>query len=124
MKKEYILGRQKAERKALLKNLGKQLILHKRIITTLAKAKALRMFIEPIITKGKNDTTHMRRQVFACFQDKEPVKELFNEISHKIADRNGGYTKIVRLPKRLGDGASMALIELVDYSLQQGAVVQ
>ena len=116
MHKRYILGRKSAHRKALLTNLSKGLITHKKVITTLAKAKALRKFIEPILTKSKKDTTHTRRLVFSFFQDKEPVKTLFNDIAHRIANRPGGYTRIIRLPKRAGDNADMALIELVDYS--------
>ena len=105
-----------AHRKALLTNLAKVLILHKRINTTLAKAKALRKFVEPILTKAKNDTTHSRRVVFSYFQDKVPVKELFNDIALKIVDRPGGYTRIIRLGNRLGDNAEMCMIELVDYN--------
>ncbi|MEM7173800.1 MAG: 50S ribosomal protein L17 [Bacteroidota bacterium] len=115
-KKIKSLKRNSAERKALLTNLAKSLIAHKRIKTTLAKAKVLRSFIEPIITKSKVDSMHNRRQVFASFQDKKPVKTLFNEIAFKIADRPGGYTRTIRLNTRLGDGAQMALIELVDYN--------
>jgi large subunit ribosomal protein L17 len=97
------------------------LILHKRIFTTVAKAKALRKFIEPIITKSKQDSTHARRVVFSHFQDKEPVKILFNEIAYKIGDRPGGYTRIIKMGNRLGDNAEMCMIELVDYNelLQQ-----
>lgn len=119
MKKQYVLGRKKGHRKALLTNLGKKLIIHKRIITTLAKAKALKPFIEPILTKSKKDTVHSRRQVFAHFQDKVPTKTLFNDIAPRIADRPGGYTRIIHLPRRAGDNAEMAMIELVDYSIQQ-----
>lgn len=119
MKKQYVLGRKKAHRKALLANLGKNLIIHKRIITTLAKAKALKPFIEPILTKSKTNTTHSRRQVFARFQDKVPTKTLFTDIAPRIADRPGGYTRIIHLPKRAGDNADMAMIELVDYSRKQ-----
>ena len=115
-KKFNHLSRPSAHRKALLANLAKALILHKRINTTLAKAKALRKFIEPILTKVKNDTTHARRVVFSYFQDKVPVKELFNDIAPKIADRPGGYTRIIRLGNRLGDNAEMCMIELVDYN--------
>ena len=110
------LSRPAAHRKALLANLAKALILHKRINTTVAKAKALRKFIEPILTKAQNDTTHARRVVFSHFQDKVPVKELFNEIAPKIIDRPGGYTRIIRLGNRLGDNAEMCMIELVDYN--------
>ena len=115
-KKIKSLKRNAAERKALLTNLAKSLIRHKRIKTTLTKAKVLRSFIEPIITKAKVDSMHNRRQVFAHFQDKNPVKTLFNEIAFKVADRPGGYTRIIRLNPRLGDAAEMALIELVDYN--------
>ena len=99
------LSRPAAHRKALLTNLAKSLILYKRINTTVAKAKALRKFVEPILTKAKQDTTHSRRVVFSYFQDKVPVKELFNEIALKLADRPGGYTRIIRLGNRLGDNA-------------------
>mgnify|MGYP001801259754 CR=1 FL=1 len=115
-KKYNHLSRPAAHRKALLMNLAKALILHKRINTTVAKAKALRKFIEPLLTKAKKDTTHARRVVFAQFQDKEPVKELYNNIASKIAARPGGYTRIIRLGNRLGDNAEMCLIELVDYN--------
>lgn len=116
MKKQYTLGRTQGHRKALLKNLGIQLIMHKRLTTTLTKAKALRPFVEAIITKSKKDTTHHRRQVFARFQSKYATSALFNEIAPRISDRPGGYTRIIRLPNRLGDNANMALIELVDFS--------
>ena len=115
-KKFNHLSRPAAHRKALLANLAKSLILHKCINTTVAKAKALRKFVEPILTKAKQDDTHSRRVVFAHFQDKAPVKELFNEIAPKIADRPGGYTRIIRLGNRLGDNAEMCMIELVDYN--------
>ncbi len=115
-KKFNHLSRPNAHRRALLTNLAKVLILHKRINTTLAKAKALRKFVEPILTKAKNDTTHSRRVVFSYFQDKVPVKELFNDIAPKIVDRPGGYTRIIRLGNRLGDNAEMCMIELVDYN--------
>lgn len=115
-KKFNHLGRAASHRKAMLSNLAKALIRHKRITTTVAKAKALRRFVEPIITKSKQDTTHARRVVFSYFQDKEPVKELFNQISDKIADRPGGYTRIIRIDNRLGDNAAMCIIELVDYN--------
>lgn len=100
----------------MLTNLAKALIAHKRIKTTVAKAKALRKFVEPILTKAKKDTTHSRRVVFSYFQDKEPVKELFDNIAGKIADRPGGYTRIIRLGNRLGDNAEMCMMELVDYN--------
>lgn len=115
-KKFNHLSRLAGHRKALLSNLAKSLILNKRINTTVAKAKALRKFVEPILTKAKQDDTHSRRVVFAHFQDKVPVKELFNEIAPKIADRPGGYTRIIRLGNRLGDNAEMCMIELVDYN--------
>lgn len=110
------LGRPVGHRKALLMNLSKSLIMHKRIITTLAKGKALRRYIEPILTRAKQDTTHSRRMVFAHFQDKEPVKELFNHIAEKIEQRPGGYTRIIKLNHRAGDNAAMCMIELVDYN--------
>lgn len=119
MKKQYVLGRSQGHRKALLRNLGMQLIMHKRLTTTLTKAKALRPFIEPIITKSKKATTHNRRQVFANFQNKEVSKTLFNEVAKRIHERPGGYTRIIRLPRRAGDNAAMAFIELVDYSHKQ-----
>ncbi len=115
-KKLNHLSRPAAHRKALLANLAKSLILHKRIRSTVAKAKALRKFVEPILTKSKQDTTHSRRTVFSYFQDKAPVKELFNEIAPKIADRPGGYTRIIRLGNRLGDNAEVCMMELVDYN--------
>lgn len=97
-------------------NLAKSLILHKRIVTTLAKAKALRTFVEPILTKAKKDTTHSRRMVFSHFQDKVPVKELFDCIAEKIGQRPGGYTRILKLGNRSGDNAERCMIELVDYN--------
>jgi len=115
-KKFNHLSRPAAHRKALLANLAKALMLHKRINTTLAKAKALRKFVEPILTKAKHDDTHARRVVFSYFQDKVPVKELFNDIASKISGRPGGYTRIIRLGNRLGDNAEMCMIELVDYN--------
>ena len=110
------LGRKKAHRVALLSNLGIALITHKRITTTLAKAKALRTYVEPLITKAKENTTHQRRIVFSHFQDKEAIKELFDVIRLKIENRPGGYTRIIKLGKRLGDNAELAMIELVDYN--------
>lgn len=110
------LGRTSAHRKALLSNLATSLLLHKRITTTVAKAKALRSYIEPLITRSKNDTTHNRRVVFSYLQNKEAIKVLFDEISDKIAHRPGGYTRIIRLNHRPGDNAEMAMIELVDYN--------
>lgn len=110
------LSRTAAHRKALLNNLTCQLIQHKRIITTLAKAKSLRIFAEPIITRSKEDTMHNRRVVFSYLQDKEAIKELFGVISDKVADRPGGYTRIIKLPRRAGDASDMAMIELVDFN--------
>lgn len=110
------LGRKKGHRKALLKNLSVALITHKRINTTLAKAKALRMHIEPLLTKSKANTTHSRRQVFSYLQDKVAVAELFDGVAAKIADRPGGYTRVIKTGFRQGDGAEMAMIELVDYN--------
>lgn len=115
-KKFNHLSRLASHRKALLTNLAKELILHKRIRTTLAKAKALRKFVEPILTKSKQDNSHARRVVFSYFQDKVPVKELFGNVAPRIADRPGGYTRIIRLGSRLGDNAEMCMIELVDYN--------
>lgn len=110
------LGRKTPHRKALLRNLGCQLIQHKRIVTTLAKAKALRVFVEPLLTKSKEDTTHQRRVLFSYLQDKEAIKELFATVSPKIADRPGGYCRIIKLDRRIGDAADMAMIELVDFN--------
>ncbi|MBA4851483.1 50S ribosomal protein L17 [Emticicia sp. BO119] len=110
------LGRTHSHRDALLKNLAISLIQYKRIETTLAKAKELRKFVEPLITKSKNDTTHSRRTVFSYLQDKESIKTLFGEIAEKVASRNGGYTRIIKLGTRFGDNAEVALIELVDYN--------
>ena len=110
------LGRKKAHRDALLSNLACQLIQHKRIVTTLAKAKALRVYVEPLITKGKTNTTHQRRVVFSYLQDKEAIKELFDNISGKVAGRPGGYTRIIKLGTRVGDNAETAMIELVDFN--------
>lgn len=110
------LGRTSSHRKAMLSNMATSLILHKRIKTTVAKAKALRGYVEPLITKSKEDTTHSRRVVFSYLQDKFAVTELFRNISGKVADRPGGYTRIIKLGKRQGDNAEMALIELVDYN--------
>jgi large subunit ribosomal protein L17 len=115
-KKINHLGRTSEHRKALLSNLACSLITHKRIKTTLAKGKALRTFIEPLITKSKNDTTHHRRTVFANLKDKEAVTELFRTISAKVADRPGGYTRIIKTGFRLGDNAEMCMIELVDFN--------
>ncbi len=110
------LGRTASHRRAMLSNMAVSLIMHKRITTTLAKAKALRSYVEPIITKSKEDTTHSRRVVFSYLQDKYAVTELFREISRKVGDRPGGYTRIIKLGTRQGDNAEMALIELVDYN--------
>ena len=110
------LGRTAAHRSALMCNLSIQIIEHKRITTTLAKAKALRVFVEPMITRCKTDTMHNRRIVFSYLQDKEAIKELFGVISDKVADRPGGYTRIIKLPRRAGDAADMAMIELVDFN--------
>lgn len=110
------LGRKKAHRDALLSNLACQLIQHKRIVTTTAKAKALRVYIEPLITKGKDNTTHQRRIVFSYLQDKEAVKELFGNIAEKVGGRPGGYTRIIKLGARVGDNAETAMIELVDFN--------
>ena len=115
-KKFNHLSRPKGHRKALLTNQAKSLLEHKRIFTTVAKAKALRQFIEPIITKAKQDSTHARRIVFSYFQDKEPVKILFNEVAYMIGDRPGGYTRIIKMGNRLGDNAETCMIELVDYN--------
>lgn len=110
------LGRTSTHRKAMLSNLASSLILHKRITTTVAKAKALRMYVEPLITKAKEDTTHSRRIVFSFLQNKEAVNELFREVSKKVGDRPGGYTRILKLGQRLGDNADVAFMELVDYN--------
>lgn len=115
-KKFNHLGRKKGHRKALLKNLSISLIEHKRINTTLAKAKALRVFIEPVITKSKNNEQHSRRVVFSYLQNKEAVKELFDSIGPKVADRPGGYLRIIKTGFRKGDSAEMAMIEFVDYN--------
>ena len=110
------LGRKSGHRKAMLANLATSLIMHKRITTTVAKAKALRSYVEPLISKSKEDTTHSRRTVFSYLKNKEAVKELFGVVSAKIADRPGGYTRVLHLGFRQGDGADMALIELVDFN--------
>lgn len=104
----------------MLANMASSLITHKRISTTLAKAKALRVYVEPLITKSKNDTTHSRRTVFAYLQDKEVVAELFRDVAAKVANRPGGYTRIIQLNNRLGDNSEMAIIELVDYNETYG----
>lgn len=110
------LGRTSAHRKAMLSNMSSSLILHKRITTTVAKAKALKKYVEPLITKAKNDTTHNRRVVFSYLEDKNAVSELFREVVVKVGDRPGGYTRILRTGNRLGDNADMCIIELVDYN--------
>ncbi len=110
------LGRTSAHRKAMLSNMACSLIMHKRIETTTAKAKALKRYIEPLITRSKDDSTHSRRVVFSYLQDKEAVAELFREVSSKVADRPGGYTRIIRLGNRLGDNADMCMMELVDFN--------
>jgi large subunit ribosomal protein L17 len=110
------LSRTASHRKALLSNLACQLIEHKRIVTTLAKAKALRVYVEPLVTKAKENSTHQRRVVFSYLQDKEAIKELFDVISAKVAGRPGGYTRIIKLGTRVGDNAEQALIELVDFN--------
>ncbi len=115
-KKINHLGRTDSHRKAMLANMAVSLVKHKRITTTLAKAKALRTYVEPLITKSKNDTTHSRRTVFSYLKDKYAVSILFREISEKVANRPGGYTRIIKLENRLGDNAEQALIELVDYN--------
>jgi len=115
-KKVMHLGRKKAHRKSMLSNMACSLIEHKSINTTLTKAKALKIFIEPIITKSKNDSTHNRRLVFSQLRSKESVSELFGVVSNKVGDRPGGYTRIIKMGNRLGDNADMAMIELVDFN--------
>jgi len=115
-KKGKKLGRDAGHRKQTLAALSSALIEHKRIQTTLAKAKALRPFVEPLITRSKQDTTHNRKQVFRYLQDKEAIKELFGDVAEQVGDRPGGYTRIIKLGQRSGDGAEMAMIELVDYN--------
>lgn len=115
-KKDNHLGRKSAHRSAMLMNMANSLIMHKRIKTTVAKAKELRKFVEPILTKAKTDSTHERRQVFSYLRNKIAVTELFRDVAIKIADRPGGYTRIIKIGNRLGDNAEMALIELVDYN--------
>ena len=110
------LGRQSGHRKAMLANMASSLILHKRINTTVAKAKALKSYVEPLITKSKEDTTHSRRVVFSYLKDKNAVKELFLTVAPKVADRPGGYTRVLHTGFRQGDAADMALIELVDFN--------
>lgn len=111
------LGRTSQHRQALLKNMASSLIIHKRIETTVAKAKELKKYVEPLLTKSKEDTTHSRRTAFSYLQNKETVKELFSTISEKIATRSGGYTRIIRIGNRLGDNADMCIMELVDFNL-------
>ena len=115
-KKHNHLGRTTSHRKAMLANMSCSLIEHKRINTTVAKAKALRVFVEPLITKSKSDTTHNRRIVFSYLRDKYAVTELFKEVSVKVGDRPGGYLRIIKLGNRQGDNAPMAMVELVDYN--------
>ncbi len=115
-KKINHLGRTSAHRKAMMSNMASSLILHKRINTTVAKAKALRKYVEPLITKSKEDSTNSRRVVFSYLQNKEAVTELFREISQKVANRPGGYTRILKTGYRIGDAAEMCMIELVDYN--------
>lgn len=115
-KKFNHLGRTSSHRKAMLANMAVSLIKHKRITTTVAKAKALRMYVEPIITKSKDDTTHSRRTVFAYLKDKHAVSELFRDVAVKVANRPGGYTRILKTGTRMGDNSEMCFIELVDYN--------
>ncbi len=115
-KKFNHLSRTSSHRKAMLSNMATSLILHKRITTTLAKAKALRSYIDPLITRSKEDTTHSRRMVFSYLQSKEAVAELFREVSTKVTNRAGGYTRIIKMENRLGDNAEMCFIELVDFN--------
>ena len=115
-KKVNHLGRKSAHRQALLSNMASSLILHKRIFTTVAKAKALRVYVEPLITKAKDDSTHSRRVVFSYLENKEAITELFRNVIVKVGDRPGGYTRILRTGNRLGDNAEMCMMELVDYN--------
>ena len=115
-KKFNHLGRKAAHRKAMLANMACSLIEHKRIKTTVPKAKALRKYVEPLITKSKNDTTHSRRTVFSYLKQKEAITELFGDVASRIANREGGYTRILKIGNRLGDNAEMCIIELVDYN--------
>ena len=119
-KKFNKLGRQKPHREAMLSNMSSSLILNKRINTTVAKAKALRKYVEPLITRSKEDSTHSRRMVFSYLQNKVAVAELFREVAPKITDRPGGYTRIIRLENRSGDNAEMCMMELVDFNLIYG----
>lgn len=118
------LSRTASHRRALLSNLAAQLIQYKKIVTTLAKAKALRTYVEPLITKAKENTTHQRRIVFSYLQDKAAVTELFTTVSEKVAGRPGGYTRIIKLGKRVGDNAETAMIELVDFNTIYGKGVE
>src|SRR4030043_1706217 len=111
------LGRTSSPRKSMMANMASSLILHNRIRTTVAKAKALKTYVEPLITKSKEDSTHSRRVVFSCLKDKVAVAELFREISPKIAERPGGYTRILKTGNRIGDNAEMCILELVDYNV-------
>jgi len=115
-KKVNHLGRTAPHRKAMLSNMASSLIKNKRIVTTVAKAKALRVYVEPLITRGKEDTTHNRRTVFSYLRDKDAIKELFGTVSEKVAGRPGGYTRILKLGNRMGDNAEVAMIELVDFN--------
>lgn len=115
-KKINHLSRKRGHRHAMLSNMAASLIVHKRIKTTTAKAKALKIYIEPLITKAKDDTTHSRREVFSYLQDKDATSELFRDVAEKVADRPGGYTRIIKLGNRLGDNADICIIELVDYN--------
>src|SRR6056300_686670 len=115
-KKVMHLGRKTAHRRSMLANMACSLIEHKRINTTVTKAKALKQFIEPLITKSKTDSTHNRRHAFAALRDKNTVSELFREVASKVGDRPGGYTRVIKMGNRLGDNASMAMIELVDFN--------
>lgn len=121
-KKNNHLGRKTAHRKSMLANMACSLIQHKRINTTVAKAKALKQFVEPLVTKSKEDTTHNRRIVFSRLRQKEAVTELFRDVAVKVGDRPGGYTRIIKLGNRLGDNADMAMIELVDFNETYNAV--
>lgn len=123
-KKFNHLGRQAGHRKAMLSNMASSLVLHKRISTTLAKAKALRMFVEPLITKSKDDTTHSRRVVFAYLKDKKATAELFREVAPRIGDRPGGYCRILKTGFRKGDAAEMCIIELVDFNESYGQEIK
>ncbi len=118
------LGRTSQHRKALLMNLANSLILHKRITTTVAKAKELRKYVEPLITRSKDDSTHSRRITFSYLRDKEAVKELYGPVADKVSDRNGGYTRIIKTGFRLGDNADMCIVELVDFNTVYGGTAE